>query len=141
MLFGHPIESILKSLSKNRPFVLENEGFQRQLVELEFLLRGRYSKKMKLSETLEMFTFGSLQQEQLRRHSSSSNLAMGVVEIELLIPGLCTMDVKIPSRSSVSVVKEKLIAHANEFLLSYSDPPTEVAKSWVVLAMFGYEDT
>ena len=67
-----------------------------------------------------------------------------LVEIELLIPGLCTMDVKIPVQSSIATVKEVLVKHANKHLLSYDRPSintnkTSIAKSWLVLAMFGYD--
>jgi hypothetical protein len=65
----------------------------------------------------------------------------GLVEVELLIPGLCTMDVMIQKESTISQVKDKLVSHANEFLLSYSTPKgSRIAKSWVVLACFGFDD-
>lgn len=139
MLFGYDLEEIVKSLSKNRPFVLENEGFQRQLVELEAMLQGPHSKKIKLAEHEEAFTFATPSTALLKR-SSSTDLQLGLVEVELLIPGLCTMDVKIPRESSIAVVKERLVEHANQFLISYSDSPAKVSKSWVVLAMFGFDD-
>lgn len=140
MLCGYPLEEPLKSLSQTRPFVLENEGFQRQLVELEAMLKGRHNKKVKISETnQEVYTFGTPPREVMTR-SSSLDSRLGLVEVELLIPGLCTMDVKIAKESSIAEVKERLIEHANEFFLSYSNPPAKVAKSWVVLAMFGYDD-
>jgi len=59
------------------------------------------------------------------------------VEIELLIPGLCTMDVKIPVKSSIDQIKKCLINHVNQQLLS-SENKT-VNKSWTVLAMFGHD--
>jgi len=139
MLFGYSLEEILKTLSKVRPFVLENEGFQRQLVELEAMLNGSHNKKMRISEDLEVFTFATPIHNLLKR-SSAMDLQLGVTEIELLIPGLCTMEVRIPNESSIATVKELLVQHANEFLLAFSETPATVAKSWVVLAMFGYDD-
>lgn len=139
MLFGYSLEETLISLSKTRPFVLENEGFQRQLVELEAMLRGPHNKKIKISDDQEVYTYASAPRALVPR-SSSLDFKLGLVEIELLIPGLCTMDVKIPKESSISAVKERLVTHANDFLLSYSNPPAKVSKSWVVLAMFGHDD-
>lgn len=139
MLVGYSLEEILKTLSKVRPFVLENEGFQRQLVELEAMLNGSHNKRMRISEDLEVFTFATPVHNLLKR-SSAMNLQLGVAEIELLIPGLCTMEVRIPKESSISNVKELLVQHANEFLFAFSETPVTVAKSWVVLAMFGYDD-
>jgi hypothetical protein len=140
MLFGYTLEETVKSLSKVRPFVLENEGFQRQLVELEtMLMREPHNKKIKIVEDQEIFTFAT-PEEKLSKPSSALDLQLGVAEIELLIPGLCTMDVKIPKESSIATVKERLVEHANEFFLSFSESPAKVAMSWVVLAMFGYDD-
>jgi hypothetical protein len=48
--------------------------------------------------------------------------------------------VKIPIESTIAAAKACLVEHANTHLLSYSDPPAVVSKSWVVLAMFGYDD-
>lgn len=139
MLYGYSLEETLKSLSTTRSFVLENEGFQRQLVELEAMLRGPRNKRVKLSDDNEVYTFATPPRA-LPVHSESKDLAMGLVEVELLIPGLCTMDVKIPAVCSIATVKEHVVAHASEFLLSYSVPPAKVNRSWIVLAMFGYDD-
>jgi hypothetical protein len=139
MLFGHSMEDTLKSLSKVRSFVLENEGFQRQLVELEAMLRGHHNKKVKISDDHEIFSFAT-PSTMMSKTSSALDFQLGVAEIELLIPGLCTMDVKIPNDCSIATVKQRLVQHANEFLLSFSETPAKVAKSWVVLAMFGYDD-
>ena len=63
-----------------------------------------------------------------------------LVEIEMLIPGLCTMEVKIPAECTVSAIKKILVDHANVHLLSFLEKEQTVAKSWMVLAMFGYDD-
>ena len=57
------------------------------------------------------------------------------VEIELLIPGLCTMEAYIPVPSTIIEVKQILVDYANHYLLK-SEQRT-VAKSWIVLATFG----
>jgi hypothetical protein len=138
MLFGYSLEETLKSLSYTRSFVLENEGFQRQLVELEAMLQGPRNKRIKLADDHEVYSFANLPRA-LPVHSVSTDLAMGLVEVELLIPGICTMDVKIPNECSIATVKEHIVARANEFL-SFSNPTIKVARSWIVLAMFGYDD-
>lgn len=179
MLFGHKLETILQSLSQTRPFVLENKGFQRQLVELEAMLNGRHNKKMKLMSTAATATQTPPLQlsssrssfESYRSRSGKSDTggdndemvyvyassplpstetidmvtdggeASDFVEVELLIPGLCTMDVMIAKESTIGQVKDKVVTHANEFLLSFSKPKgSKIAKSWLVLAMFGYDD-
>eukprot|EP00934_Nitzschia_sp_Nitz4_P004590 Nitzschia sp. Nitz4//scaffold5_size260463//44417//46841//NITZ4_000949-RA/size260463-processed-gene-0.365-mRNA-1//-1//CDS//3329555241//4580//frame0 len=139
LLFGHPLEELILSLSKTRPFVMENEGFQRQLVELEAMLKNHHTDTIDLDDGSKLFTYATPPQT-LPRVNSTRDIALGLVEIELLIPGLCTLDVKIPKESTVSTVKGRLIAHANESILSYSDSPGKVAKSWLVLAMFGFDD-
>ena len=156
MIFGHSLDEILKGLSISRPFVLENVGFQRQLVELEAMLKNA-TKAVLPGMNRVMYSYATPLKE-LSRRTSSEDEAMGLVEVELLIPGLCTMDVKIAKESSIREVKERLIQHANDFLLSHyssrnngsragtnsnSVLPTtssKVAKSWMVLAMFGYDD-
>ena len=150
LLFGHPLEAALQSLSLSRPFILENIGFQRQLVELEALLQGSHSKRIKLQSDRggdqEIYAYATpLSPASLMRSTTSADLDLGVVEVELLIPGLCTMDVKIEKDSSIAAVKETLTDHANSLLSHYSshaspDKPARISKCWMVLAMFGYDD-
>ncbi|CAK0834597.1 unnamed protein product [Prorocentrum cordatum] len=99
MLHGQPLEYVLKNCSKCRPFILENVGFQRQLVEMEALLKEELDrvhcpavKKPKVDES--------------RRHLVQALVDSCNVEVELLVPGLCTMDVKIPISSTVASVKK-----------------------------------
>jgi len=75
-------------------------------------------------------------------HSKSEyDVLAGVkVEIELLIPGLCTMEVRIPRECTIPELKRCLIQHTNANLLSRDMHPCKVAKAWVVVAMFGYDD-
>jgi hypothetical protein len=49
-------------------------------------------------------------------------------------------EVKIPIESTIAAAKACLVEHANIHLLAYADPPAVVSKSWIVLAMFGYDD-
>jgi len=142
MLFGHSLDDMLEELSKTRPFILENVGFQRQLVELEAILAQDSYKKQKLADGVEekVYSYGTVLPEPPVKRTVSETVRLSkLVEIELLIPGLCTMEVKIPIEATIPTVKKCLVDHANEHLLSYSDPPLAIAKSWLVLAMFGYD--
>jgi hypothetical protein len=183
MLYGHTMEACLQSCAKYRPFVLENVGFQRQLVQLEAILASPESQKLKLTAALgggEMFLRGTPPPKKpVVRSKSMEEMESKSVEVELLIPGLYTMEVQIPIECTIPEVKKVrhhvvpstllpssdaqvlppqphssgsktslsrsfnsfskvLIERANRDLLSYSDSPARVAKSWVVLAMFGY---
>ena len=143
MLYGEPLDTMLECCSKTRPFILENQGFQRQLVELEAMLQGAKNKKIRMDNE-EIFLHGTPPVERIQPRTTSDLAREALlVEIELLIPGFCTMEVKIPVESTIAEVKKCLIDHANEHLLSH-DPSTPslsttVSKSWLVLAMFGYD--
>lgn len=142
MLFGHTLDDMLQQLSLTRPFILENVGFQTQLVELEAILAHGAYKKQKIADGVEekVYSYGTIAPKVIKRTESEKERMAQLVEIELLIPGLCTMEVKIPAESTIPTVKKCLVDHANEHLLSYSDPPLRIAKSWVVLASFGYDN-
>lgn len=135
MLRGQPLEDILKTCSKCRPFILENVGFQQQLVEMEALLGEQLNRAHGVAEkrprTCGDYSTGHLVQALVDLFN---------VEIELLVPGLCAMEVKIPTKSTIHSVKEILVNHVNRHFLAYFEKPMHVAKSWVVLAMFGYDD-
>ena len=180
MLFGYSLNDMIQECSTTHPFILENVGFQQQLVELEYIL-----KHNTCSSCMSYYPFGPAngpvmmyehggsllqkappqQQEEgenevvlvasslsptiqtttttaapllLHRSESEADTQLGLVEIELLIPGLCTMDVKIPRESSISTVKQCLVEYANKNLLM--NESVTVAKSWLVVAMFGYDD-
>eukprot|EP00536_Pseudo-nitzschia_multiseries_P005364 jgi/Psemu1/65055/estExt_Genemark1.C_1000065 len=174
------LDAMCYSLSTTRPFVLENEGFQNQLLELERYL-ARNGNKKKHYGTIQgekdpsttMYAHGDYTREDRENQAAtllspamsydtadnsqcnSDTSAPGAVpgevlvrgpfpdarervEIELLIPGLCTMEVPIPVPSSISEVKACLIDHTNTHLLKSEQK--EVAKSWIVLATFGKDD-
>ncbi|KAL3934898.1 MAG: hypothetical protein SGBAC_009478 [Bacillariaceae sp.] len=131
LLFGHPLEDLLQECAEQRPFVLENEGFQRQLVELEHLL-----KTTKMIKGVYCHANTEYKQKQNKRKSLAAK-EENMVEVELLIPGHCTMDVMIPEVSTIATVKQCLVDHANKNLLRAEG--RAVAKSWVVLAGFGHD--
>jgi len=161
LLCGKPMDSLCESLAENRPFCLENEGFQKQLLELEWYLRHTKQNKKNYAmkpRVLTMYAHGdppvedpspsvttsrsydSCESSDVARSRSQSMSsqpedARKHVEIELLIPGLCTMEALVPVPSSIAEVKNHLIDHVNKNLLKGEH--REVAKSWVVLAIFG----
>ena len=54
MLHGKPLEDIIPHLSKQRPFVLENVGFQQQIVELEAILKKLTARETKVKEQAQL---------------------------------------------------------------------------------------
>mmetsp|Transcript_23911 Transcript_23911/g.50386 ORF Transcript_23911/g.50386 Transcript_23911/m.50386 type:complete len:902 (-) Transcript_23911:52-2757(-) len=170
MLHGTKLEIVLKHCSKQRPFVLENVGFQQQLIELEAILnklnthgishafREQFSSHWKQLQYANSVSFPHKRVRMMgedvgqeifipspltpsaRTKSEMDVLAGLKVEIELLIPGLCTMEVRIPVQCTILEVKKCLIQHANDNLLRHDTQPAKVAKGWIVLAMFGFDD-
>ncbi|KAL3773263.1 hypothetical protein ACHAWO_010963 [Cyclotella atomus] len=177
LIHGKPLEKIIAHLSRQRPFVLENVGFQRQLVELEAILNKLKARQLKIREHAQLMfrthwqqlKYASEIQEYKRvrlrevgvddqitsitdRQTLLSNVGKGrtkseidllkgtKVEIELLIPGLCTIEARIPVHCTIKTVKKYLVHTANQNMLLFGDDPAKVAKSWLVLAMFGYDD-
>ena len=177
MLHGKPLEEIILQLSKQRPFVLENIGFQQQIVELEAILNKLNATEILVREHAQLQFKSHWKQRQYAleikgykriklidaevdnqitssterdtlllntgtstRTSEYDSLPRAKVEIELLIPGLCTIEAKIPVHCTIKTVKKYLIHYANHNLLLFGDEPAKVAKSWLVLAMFGFDD-
>ena len=174
MLHGKSLEDILKHCARQRPFVLENVGFQRQLVELEAIvnkLKGRgsatqqllrdqfsshwdqlqhagsateQSKRVRMmdeSEDEKIVSITGRPLSSLHHTKSEYELLKGTkVEIELLIPGLCYMEIRIPKECTIPTLKKVLVQHVNENLLRHDERPSKVAKAWLVLAMFGGDD-
>jgi len=162
MLFGYSLDHAIDQCAQQRAFVLENQGFQVQLVQLEAFLQNCPK------ETLQVVAQSSSSNDNIRTYMAykhadiestkevvkpnqgmNQQLPPQRVEIELLIPGLCTMDVDIPACSTIQTVKNCLIEYANRDLLRHftatqnnklqSQYAPKVAKSWLVLAMFGYD--
>mmetsp|Transcript_3614 Transcript_3614/g.7970 ORF Transcript_3614/g.7970 Transcript_3614/m.7970 type:complete len:919 (-) Transcript_3614:41-2797(-) len=172
MLHGKPLEDILRHCARQRPFVLENVGFQRQLVELEAIIcklkprnatqllrdqltshwdlikqaksSSEQNKRFRImdgSEDEKLMALTNRPKASLSYSESEGELLAGTkVEVELLIPGLCTMEVRIPTECTIATLKQSLVQHANTNLLRYDEHPSKIAKAWVVLAMFGYDD-
>ena len=120
LLHGMPLERILRYCAEQRSFVLENIGFQRQIVELEAIiqkltspgateaLRCRFSSHWKLLQHVNAFAQQSKRARmicdmtmrppetppQLLSKSQYDILNGTKVEVELLIPGLCSLEVR-----------------------------------------------
>ena len=110
LLNGMPLEHILRYCAEQRSFVLENTGFQRQIVELEVIiqkltspsateaLRCRFSSHWKLLQHVNAFTQQSKRVRASSPERSPSKSEFDIlngtkVEVELLIPGLCSLEV------------------------------------------------
>ena len=153
MLHGMSLENVLKYCAQQRPFVLENLGFQRQLVELEAIIdkmlngplttrqemRLRFKSYYDLIQQARSSSLSKVNQSKRVRTMMDGNTE-ATVEIELLIPGLCTMEVNISVESTIHNVKKCLVQHVNNNLLRHDDCPAQIAKAWLVLAMFGSDD-
>ena len=169
LIHGMPLETILKHCARQRPFVLENVGFQRQLVELEAIIVSltsnnsdmticnRFSSHWDLvrgAASLSTYSH-NYQSKRIRgndkneiqfdeRKLTSSQLPILTghekVEIELLIPGLCSMEAQISRESTIPALKKCLVEHVNDNLLCHDKCPSKVAKAWLILAMFGSDD-
>ena len=208
----YTLDTLCQRLATVRPFVLENEGFQTQLLQLEqYLATTRIGKKQRVyggtntnaNGTTKMYAHGDFTRDDLTTNARSKIFAStgsgaatilaatsydescgggeddtaslasvssqqhrrlsyqqqqlgaagrsGVdgttvhaaadtrpyIEIELLIPGLCTMEAEIPVPSTIHEVKRVLVEHANRSLLAQEHQT--IAKSWLVLANFGAE--
>lgn len=119
LLHGMNLEKILSYCAEQRSFVLENLGFQRQIVELEAIiqkltspsateeLRCRFGSHWKLLQHVNAFTQQSKRVRMCgttRRPpdtgipsllNSQFEILNGTkVEVELLIPGLCSLEVR-----------------------------------------------
>ena len=156
MLHGKSLEECLKHCARQRPFVLENVGFQRQIVELEAiverlkgggrgrvaasssqLLRDQFSSHWKLlqhasspiqQESKRLRMMDIIEDDKkliqltdrppiLHTKSESEVLSQTKVEIELLIPGLCTMEVRIPKGEFVATHQTIVITLKHHHLI------------------------
>jgi len=129
MLHGMTLDSIVQQCAKTRPIILENEGFQKQLVELEAILQK--SQQITLSRHSNYFAWATPQG--MLSRVPSKDVGPGMIEIELLIPGLCTLECPIPEHASIGTVKETVVNFANRHILAAEN--LTVANSWCVLAI------
>jgi len=117
---------VLRRCAKARPFILENTGFQKQLVELE--LRQDGGKDI----------LGSLQPEV--EALNGNDLHGNDLQVELIVPGVCTFDARISKECSIDDVRKSLLQCVNQHL--HQHPPEgcegcEAGRAWLVFSMFG----
>jgi len=112
---------VLRRCAKARPFILENKGFQRQLVELE------------LQQDAGKDVVGGLELE-------VEALSGNEMHVELFVPGVCTFDAKVLKECSIDDVRKSLLQCVNKHL--HDHPPEgwdgcEVGRAWLVFSRFG----
>jgi len=123
---GASLDEILHACAEERPFVLENEGFQRQLVELEALLvahegtaPARKRPRRKPSHVV--------------RHRSLE------LAVELTVPGLRTFEVVIPMEATPVMVKQLMVQRVERHLLA-SEVPCRAGKSWLIFSLLNSDE-
>mmetsp|Transcript_71441 Transcript_71441/g.201692 ORF Transcript_71441/g.201692 Transcript_71441/m.201692 type:complete len:767 (+) Transcript_71441:3-2303(+) len=145
LLLNHQsLQKVLLQCSVTRSFILENEGFQRQLVELEAWVitssaedfpNGKKRLLPSGHQIIERPHRGK--RSRIVRKESSARLldAESGVEVELRVPGLACFDVQIPIEATIEDVKQVLIERANKNLRE--EYAARVGKAWLVFTMFG----
>lgn len=147
LLGGQSLQKVLLTCTKSRPFVVENEGFQRQLVELESLARKGFVQEVSSTlrarkrllpsghQIIEKPSMGK-RSRIVRKDSSKGSVDPGHgVEVELRVPGLACFDVPIPEEAMIAEVKAILVERANRNLTVENN--ARVGKAWLVFSMFG----
>ena len=123
--------------SESRPFILENTGFQRQLIELE-AMRGVKAPPRKKQRSVTFIAgtgTSSASAELAEQHATDAEQPTQLVE--LLVPGLRTFNVQVPLPCSIDTVKQTLVERVNSHFASSTEASTEaserrVGASWLV---------
>ena len=141
---GIPLDDVLRVCSKSRPFILENVGFQKQLIELEAKVKGEATSgpstlmppdgKREFSNA-----YGSIDGKAPKTNDPSKELVL-----ELTVPGLRTFDVVVPKESTPAELKEVLLKPVDEHLRRRSESSVhaggggarKVGKSFLVFSSF-----
>eukprot|EP00927_Polykrikos_kofoidii_P049566 TRINITY_DN43612_c0_g1_i1.p1 TRINITY_DN43612_c0_g1~~TRINITY_DN43612_c0_g1_i1.p1 ORF type:complete len:800 (+),score=110.19 TRINITY_DN43612_c0_g1_i1:115-2514(+) len=147
LIQDNTLQTVLERFATSRPFVLENVGFQRQLVELEALVK----KSRKNDPPQDGFGARRRWNLLLFEHhgavSRSSSKAVSIsgsspspksegIVVELRVPGFCTcFDVAIPAEATIANVKQVLEDKVGSYLST--EASVVVGKSWLVFSMFG----
>ena len=125
---GQSLQRVLSGCASSRPFILENLGFQRQLVELEALQERSCGSKRPSPEN------GNPQSGK-RPCLGAPHETRPEVVVEVLVPGLRTFNVAIPSVATIDGVREVLVQRVNAHLLA--EAGCAVGKAWLVFTTFG----
>jgi len=137
LLHGTSLEEVLQICHRTRPFMLENVGFQRQLIELETAQSGQVhpASSMKLARP-----------KPLLATSSGPFSARSEAVVELLVPGLRAFNVAVKAESTIEELRATLTARVNEHIASDEGATSGssqgggdlvVGKAWLVLTCFG----
>lgn len=143
LLQEEPLEQILETCAKSRPFVLVNQGFQRQLVELEALVRRAANEAAADKGKRRLAGLDLLEPSPKagKRPAVDASDSFGeFVEVELVVPGLaglCTFDVEIPAKAAIPSIKRIMVERVNRHLASTSGK--SIGTAWLVFSMFGYD--
>lgn len=129
ILQGKALQEVLTLAAKVRPWILENVGFQRQLVELEAL-----EESYRRQGTHPSMPLGDLPPEVKRRRLKVECIDSDHVEVELLVSGVCTMAAVIPVEATIDTVRKVLLERVNAYLRY--ERQCEVGKSWLLFTMF-----
>ncbi|KAL3913188.1 MAG: hypothetical protein SGPRY_008073 [Prymnesium sp.] len=133
---GSSLEHVLRRCCLTRPFVLENTGFQRQLIELEARC-ATLDRQHKRPRPADGGIGGN-------GHGSDDGLSRGgeglekdkeVLQVELIVPGMRTFSVGIAPSSSIAGVKAAMVGAVNAQLRS-EQPGVRVGASWLVFHTF-----
>ena len=130
---GAPLQQVLEVCAKTRPFVVENVGFQRQLVELEAMMTR--AEPAEPTRTEPGGPSGASPSDPLQPWLSASE-----VTVELVVPGLTTFNVQVPAVCTIPAIKQLLIHHVNEKQLAQDlglGPSGRVGSAWLIFSMFG----
>eukprot|EP00929_Paragymnodinium_shiwhaense_P071032 TRINITY_DN36088_c0_g1_i3.p1 TRINITY_DN36088_c0_g1~~TRINITY_DN36088_c0_g1_i3.p1 ORF type:complete len:823 (+),score=178.39 TRINITY_DN36088_c0_g1_i3:65-2533(+) len=139
MLHGQPLERILKRCSRVRPFIMENAGFQKQVVQLEALMNTETTiaparkrrKRVERPAKEKQVTEDEFSRARSRSLSSCAWEDETGVVVELHVPGLFKVfETVIPVFASIPTVKAKMIAKVNEHL--ENEMSAHVARSFLV---------
>ena len=133
MCCGAPLQRVLEVCAKTRPFVVENEGFQRQLVELEAMMTRGSSSPAAEPKCTELGRSSCVSPSDPLQWLSATE-----VTVELVVPGLTTFNVKVPAICTIPALKQLLIHHVNDKQHAQElGLSGRVGSAWLIFSMFG----
>jgi protein-tyrosine phosphatase len=114
VLGGVSLQRVLEACATARPFVVENVGFQRQLIELEAMHGKRSLRSSRDDDAGEGAAGFTGPFPRQRPFSSAVIIEEEMVLVELRVPGLGNYNVRVPAVSTVPALKQRLVSHVNE---------------------------
>ena len=164
LLSGRSLEGVLRACARERPFILENIGFQRQIIELEARLRSGapppsmadgFAEATDAADergAAQPFADEEVDAEGVRAkrprvRASDGAIAVdarpgspGTTMVELSVPGLRTFTLTLPEDGcSIDGVKELAIALVDAHLAQRpSEEACRIHKAWLLFSTFTY---